>query len=181
METTLAVEKHGIWQVRWKWTQSDLTSPYLIIHLLSSFHTDTHNAGSMWKQHWRYRSTAFGKCFASEHSQTRLLSILSLIYYLHFTQTLTTLDLRENRISDRGAQHLASALEVNTVRLDFLPFHHSSTIFIWHRHSRHWIWKRTISGAEGQTFWQMLCEWTQSDSTSLHFITYLLSSSQIDT
>ncbi|MBL8820829.1 MAG: hypothetical protein JNL58_32745, partial [Planctomyces sp.] len=45
----------------------------------------------------------------------------SLIYYPHTTQTLTTLHLDYNNIGAEGAQHLASALQVNTVRLIFSP------------------------------------------------------------
>ena len=44
-----------------------------------------------------------------------------VINSLHFTQTLTTLDLKFNEIGDEGAMGLASALQLNTVRPDFPP------------------------------------------------------------
>jgi hypothetical protein len=52
-----------------------------------------------------------------------LLSIHLCIYF--FIQTLTTLCLRENQIGDKGAQHLAIALQQNKVtwvRLCFFVF-----------------------------------------------------------
>ena len=119
--TTSAIKERSIWQVHCKWAQWDSTSLHLISYLLSSFHTDTHNAESLQQQHRRWRSTAFGKCIASEHSETRLLSILSLTYYHHFTQTLTTLNLNTNNIGAEVAQHLASALQVNTIIPDVSP------------------------------------------------------------
>ena len=73
---------------------------------LFAFHTDTHNAESSIEHDRRWRSTAFGKSIASEHSEAQLLSISSLTYSLHFTQTLTTLDLTGNHIGDEGARHL---------------------------------------------------------------------------
>ena len=43
-------------------------------------------------------------------------ALQSLIHHLHYTQTLTTLDLGWNYIGDEGAQSLANTLQVNTVR-----------------------------------------------------------------
>jgi hypothetical protein len=37
----------------------------------------------------------------------------------YFTQILITLDLKCTRIGDRGVQHLANALQQNTVKLSF--------------------------------------------------------------
>ena len=71
--------------------------------------------------------------FLSKLAQPSLL-ISSRTDYLHFTQTLTSLNLYGNQIGDKGAQHLASALQVNRVRLDFSPSHLVLTIFISHRH-----------------------------------------------
>ena len=73
---------------------------------LFSFHIDTNNAESSSEQHRRWRSTAFGKCIGSEHSEARLLSLSFLTYYLHFTQTLTTLNLQYTNIGAEGARHL---------------------------------------------------------------------------
>ena len=41
------------------------------------------------------------------------------MYYIHFTQTLTTIDLTDNTIGVDGAIQLANALLVNTVRPKF--------------------------------------------------------------
>ena len=121
--TTSTMKKHSIWQVHCKWTQSGSTSLHLIYYLLSSFHTDTHNAEPSQQQHRRRRSTAFRKCIENEHSEALLLSTSSLTYYPHFPQTLTTLNIDRNNIRAEGAQNLASALQVNTVRHDFSPSH----------------------------------------------------------
>lgn len=59
-----------------------------------------------------------------------------LISLLHLTQTFTTLDLRNNQIRAEGAQHLASALRVNTVRINCTTSRHLSTITISYRHSQ---------------------------------------------
>ncbi|MBL8820828.1 MAG: hypothetical protein JNL58_32740 [Planctomyces sp.] len=82
----------------------------------------------------------------------------SLIYYSHTTQTLTTLNLDSNKIGAEGAQHLASALQVNTVRLIFSPFHHSSTILTPHRHSQRWILPTTTSALKEHSIWQVRCK-----------------------
>jgi hypothetical protein len=50
----------------------------------------------------------------------------------HFTQTLTTLNLWDNKIRDKGAQHLSDALQHNTVRLrvsSSLPFLSNGFLF----------------------------------------------------
>ena len=180
-ETTSALQEHSIWQVLYKWTEWDSTSFHFIAHLLSSFHTDTHNARSS-KQHDRQcRSTAFGKSIASEHSQTRVPFISSLIYYLHLIQTLTILDLWGNKIGTAGAQHLARALQVNKVRLDLSPSHHSSIIFISHRHLQRWILIGTALAMEERNIWRMRCKWTEWHLTFLYFITHLPFSFHTDT
>ena len=144
-ETRSALKEYSIWQVHWKWTESGSTSLQLIFQLLSSFHTDNHNTESWRKRDRCCRSTAFGKSIAREHSQTRLLFISHRNYYRRFKQTLTTLSLQYNKISAKGAQHLASALEVNTVRLDFSPSRISDLLFIPHRHLEHWVFNTTTS------------------------------------
>ena len=180
--TKLAKKEHSIWQVHCKWTQWDSTSQHPDTPLLSSSHTDTHNASSCSERNWRRRSTAFDKCIASElDSETRLLNILTLLCYLHLTQTLTTLNLERNEIGDEGAQHLARALKVNRVRLDFSTSRHSSAIFISHRHSQRLILIGTVSAMMEDNIWQVHCKWTQWDSTSEHPDTPLLSSSHTDT
>ena len=179
--TKLAKKEHSIWQVHCKWTQWDSTSQHPDTPLLSSSHTDTHNASSCSERNWRRRSTAFDKCIASEHSETRLLNILTLLCYLHLTQTLTTLNLERNEIGDEGAQHLARALKVNRVRLDFSTSRHSSAIFISHRHSQRFILQWTKLAKKEHSIWHVHWKWTQWDSTSQHSDTPLLSSSHTDT
>jgi hypothetical protein len=41
------------------------------------------------------------------------------MYLSHSIQTITTLNLRSNKISVKGARHLANGLQQNTVRLIF--------------------------------------------------------------
>ena len=222
------MKRNSIWQVHWKWTEWDstsqhpdtplLSSSYTDTHnasswtkrnrpwrstafgtciasehsetrllnipdtpLLSSSHTDTHNASSCRERNWRWRSTASGKCIASEHSETRLLNIPTLLCYLHLTQTLTTLHLAVNEIGEEGAQHLTSALQVNTVRLDFWTSWHSSAIFILHRHSQRLILNETKLAMKEHSIWHVHWKWTEWDSTSQHPDTPLLSSSHTDT
>ena len=153
-KTRSTLKVHGICQMHWKWTVWGSTSFHLMAYVLPSFHKDTHIAESSTEQHQRWRSTAFSKCIPSEHSEAWLLSISCLMYYLFFEQTLTTLNLRDNNIGDEGAQHLATALQVNTVRFDFSPSHLLSTIFIWHRHSRTWILPKTRSAMKEYSTWQ---------------------------
>ena len=143
---------------------------YLTSHLLSSFHTDPQMAESWNELHRRWRSTAFGKCITSEHSEARLLSISSRIDYFHFTQRVTSLNLRRNEIGDEGAQHLASALQMNTVRLDLSLSHILPIILISHRHSHRWILNRTTSRMKEHSIWQVHCKWTEWGSISVHLI-----------
>ena len=170
--TTSVLKEHGIYHVYCKWTESDLTSLHPNTDSLSWFHTDSHNAGSSRERYWCWRSSAVSKCIASEHSQTQLLSISALIYLLHFTQTLTTLDLGNNNISAVGTQHLTSALPANTVRRDFSTSQHSSTVLTSHRHSQRCILIGTISALKEHSIWQMHCKRTEWESTFLHLITY---------
>ena len=179
--TTLALKEQSIWQVHCKWTRWGWTSRHLMSYLLYSFHIDTHNAGPLWQQHWRWRSTTFGKCITSELGETRLLYILCLTYYLHFAQTLITLNLSSNKIDDEGAQYLASALQVNSVRLDFPASHLLPIILISHRHSQRWILAPTRSVLKEHSIWEVHCKWTQWGSTSFHLMSYPLSSFHTDT
>jgi hypothetical protein len=68
-------------------------------------------------------------------------SFLDFTIHALFTQTLTALDLRSNKIGPQGAQDLANALKVNKVTsilLGFLLFslHHSHTFHADTRHTR---------------------------------------------
>ena len=147
------------------WTRCDLTDPFIIIPNLSSFHTDTHNTGPRRQQHRRWRSTAFGKCITSEHGETWLNHLWLFLFYPRFTQRLTTLDLEGNNIGPQGAQHLASALQANKVRLDWAIYQYSYSIFISHRYSQRWILESTTSALKEHNILQLHCEWTQWDLT----------------
>lgn len=48
--------------------------------------------------------------------------LLSCIYHYIYIQTLTKLDLQDNRIGDEGAKYLAQALEKNTVKKNITFF-----------------------------------------------------------
>ena len=165
--TISALKEHSFWQVRCKWTQWDSTPLHLISQLSSSFHTDTYNAGTWSKSHRRWRSTAFGKCIAGELSKPWLLSILYLSPHLHFTQTITTLNLYANNIGTKGVQYLANALQMNIVRLDFSPSHIATIIVNSNRHLQRWTWQATTSVLKQSNIWQLHCKWTQWGSTSL--------------
>jgi hypothetical protein len=79
------------------------------------FHTDTNCTLPHTESNWRCRGTTSEWCVTSEQGETNILFILhSTVSY--FIQTLTTLNLRENKIGDAGAQHLSGALLENKVR-----------------------------------------------------------------
>ena len=151
-----------------KWIKWDSTSPHLSIHLVSSFHTDTHYAATSTRFDPRWRSKASGKCIANEHSEAQLFDISTLIYYLHFIQTLTTLQLHLNQIRNEGVLHLANALQVNTVSPSYSTSHHLSIIFILRRHSLRSIFKTTRFAMKEHCIWQMHCKWTRWCSISPH-------------
>ena len=88
-------------------------------------------------------------------------AISLFIYLFHFTQTLTTLDLGWNNIGNEGVRHLASALQVNTVRIDCTTSDHSSTISISHRHSQRWIFATTTSAMKEHGIWPVHCKGTR--------------------
>ena len=81
-----------------------------------SLHTDTHNAGSSIQQHRPWRSTVFGECIASEHGETTFVRFdhlfTTFIAHRHSQRCIFT----SNNIGAEGAQSLANALQVNTVR-----------------------------------------------------------------
>ena len=159
----------------------DFSASHHSSHLPSSFHTEAHYAASRLELDRRWRSKAFGKCIASEHSETQLLHIWPFIYYPHFTQTLTTLDFIHNFIWEEGARHIANALQMNTVRLEFSTSDHSPTSFIPYRHSLRCISKGTSSTLKERCIWQMHWKWTQWDSITPHLTTHLLASFHTDT
>ena len=57
-----------------------------------------------------------------------------------------------------GAKHLASALQVNTVRLDFSTPQHSSAIFMSHRHSQRFNFMGLQSALKGHNIWRVHCK-----------------------
>jgi hypothetical protein len=113
----------------------------------SLFLTDTHHT-QRWTQSNRWsRSTLYCQCSTTKRSNIALivLFILSPTYY--FTQTLTTLALHLNQISNQGAQHLANALQNNQVTpayhhfllfhsLSHIDTHYTSCWVQWNRWSR---------------------------------------------
>jgi len=111
------------WNRQWRnWTscQSSTTKhskiiviSYRLIHHLT--YTDTHCTWPPGQSTWSPRSSKYCRCSTTKQSNARSrLLILTLIHY--FTQTLTTLYLQKNAIGDRGAEHLANALQQNRVR-----------------------------------------------------------------
>lgn len=155
------MKEHSTWEVFCKWTKWDSTFTHLIPHLLFSFNTDAYDA-EHWRKQYRWcRCTVSRKCIASEQSKISLFHIVLLIYALHFTQMLTTLNLHGNNIGAPGAQYLGNALQVNTVRLYFPAFHPPSKIFILSRHWPRWIFNWTILAMKEPSIWEMHWKWTQ--------------------
>ena len=179
--TRLVLTERSIWQICCKWTQWDSNSGHLTSYPLSSFHTDAHSPGSSTQQHPWWRSTAFGQCIANKHSETRLLAISYSTYYLHFTQTLIALNLTNNNIGTKGAQHLATALQVNTVRLDLCSRYIAPTNFILRRPLQRWIFNGITLAVKEHSISQRHCKWTEWDSTFFHFISCLLCEFHTDT
>ena len=153
----------------------------MIIPRLFSFHSATHNAGSWRERDRRWRSTPFDKCIASEHSETWRCHVWLFLFDPYFTQTLTTLDLEANNIGDEGAQHLSSALQVNTVRLDGVMYDYSSSILISRRHSQRYISGWITSAMKEHSIYQVHCKWTQWDLTVSSMIIPLRSLFHADT
>ena len=89
---------------------------FLRLVTVSTIITDTHNTESFAQPYRRWRSAASRRGLAGESSET--LTTWSFPYILspRSSQTLTTLDLSDNRIGDGGAQYLGEALRVNQVR-----------------------------------------------------------------
>lgn len=130
-----------------------------LMHQSFSFHRDTHNNESRTQRNRRYRSTSSSECITDEHGENRLYPIEWLNYYFHFTQTITSLNLEWNKIGAAEAYQLASALQVNTVRIDCIISNASTTISISHRHSQRWISTTTILAMRGHSIWQMPYKW----------------------
>lgn len=166
--------------MHWQWTQWHLPSQHPSTPLLSSSYTDTHNASSCTEPYWRWRSTVFGKRITSEQSESRFLNISLHFWCLHRTQTLTTLRFEHNYIGAAGAQYLANALQVNTVRIDVSLSHQLSDILTSHRHSQRFILDGTISSLKVHCIWQVHCNGTQWGSTYQYYIILLALSPHTD-
>ncbi len=94
---------------------------------------DTHNILLLEQPNWWPRCRPPGQCTAAKQGNVThaiLLPIERLID--HISQTLTTLYLEQNWIGAQGAEHLANALEKNTVTPPMLLWvisNYSSIIF----------------------------------------------------
>jgi len=103
------------------------------------FHTDTHYTRPALQSNRSSRCAIFGWSIATQYSEI----ITPSCFYYHlipvsFIQTLTTLDLNDNKIGDQGAQYLGEALRHNTVRSSFLHvFTIISSLSLSYRHSLH--------------------------------------------
>ena len=81
--------------------------------------------------------------------------MLTVLRYLYPKQTLIMLNLKNNGIGAEGAQHLASALQVNTVRVKFFSSDRFFTIFTPNRHLKLFILAGTASAIKEHSIWQM--------------------------
>jgi hypothetical protein len=90
----------------------------LIMCTCSLLSTDIHHIETPTHSNRSTTSTTFSDCSATKQGNMIHIGRLILQLYTHyFTQTLTTLDLSSNQIGAVGAQHLADALQHNTVTL----------------------------------------------------------------
>ena len=69
-----------------------------------------------WSTRSAMREHVFSVMYCKSTRLNRICSRQAFIWFVHFTQTLTTLDLTGNRISSIGAKCLADALKINRVR-----------------------------------------------------------------
>jgi hypothetical protein len=118
--------------------------PSFSLHLshihTSTFHTDTHHARASWQSNRSCRSTISRWCITKQRGDPHSLFICLIYTRPLFTQTLTTLELPDNRIGGKGAQHLADALRNNAVTLIL-----SSSISYTHVHFSHRHWRPLTS------------------------------------
>jgi hypothetical protein len=137
------------------------------------FFTDAHNTWPrIWRNRYSRRRTSC-ECIAAEHGEIVHTIWLHMHLFIHqFSQTLTTLDLKDNEIGDQGAEHLANALHQNKVilltPLDYLYIY---SFIILHRHSQHLISRATKSVLKAPNILRMHCSKTRWDC-SQHSTSY---------
>lgn len=74
----------------------------------------------------------------------RICSYFASNRFVHFMQTVTTLDLSLNKIRRIGVQYLGDALKINQVRQHY-PLFFSIHLITVRRHSLTWQWRTTRS------------------------------------
>ena len=79
------------------------------------FHIDTEHTRTLSEPNRRQRSRTFVCCTSKQHSESNFLFFTQKTQIDFFTQTLTELNLHNNQIGDRGAEHLSAALRNNKV------------------------------------------------------------------
>lgn len=92
--------------------------------------------------------------------------LLSIILFSHFIQILTTLDLFNNRIGDRGLQYLSDALQNNEVGKQLSQQSLNFTDFIRYRYWPHWLSEAIKSAKRGCNIWVMCYETVKWDRYS---------------
>ncbi len=104
----------------------------------SLFHPDTYYTLHRRKSNRWSRSTTSRQCSTTKPGDIYLFHLFNLSFILYyFTQTLITLYVARNQITDEGAKYFADALQQNRVtstHLVFLIFHLFS---VPHRHWSH--------------------------------------------
>jgi len=143
---------HNIWVMHYDKTRWD---EYSLHPLLNCFWFDKETQYTLrlveWNRRWRGKTSEW--CITTKHGKKNTLFILhSTLSY--FIQTLTILDLWNNRIGDKGAQHLSDALRQNTVR-QILSSSFIQLFLISYRHSLHSTWKGIESEMKVHNIWVM--------------------------
>jgi len=136
------------------------------------FHTDTHYTQTAGEWNRSSRCTIFGWSIATQYSE---IIIPSCFYHnlipVSFIQTLTTLDLYNNKIGAQGAQYLGEALRHNTVRSSLLHvFSIISFLSLSYRHSLHSTLPAIKSELKVHNIWVKHCDTIQSDHHSFMFL-----------
>jgi hypothetical protein len=119
-------------QIKWETFCIYLLHIYYIIQYRHSQHLIFHRMISAMKEY-----SIWLKCFKI----TRWISSITVLYYtsiiIVFFQTLTTLDLHQNKISFQGAQYLGTALQNNTVGARLWFMYYRSIDVLRNRHLKH--------------------------------------------
>ena len=136
------------------------------------FHTETHYTPSALQSNRSWRCTIFGWSITTQYSDI----VTSSCFYHHlivvsFIQTLTTLDLKDNKIGDQGAQYLGEALRDNIVRSSLLHvFTIISFLSLSYRRSLHSTLAAIKSELKVRNIWVKHCDIIQWDHHSFMFL-----------